>query len=457
MQENPYYDRTSVRDLDRLFGRREILQAIFAACKQRQCFSLIGTRKVGKSSVLKHIQSVKLQKDLGVDKDLQRHIFIYIDMHSYLHQTLDHFFQDLSTQIAEHAPKHVVLSTADYKKHEIFRRNLQELHKAGYHLVLSMDAFDTVEDERQFGSDFFSFLRAPSAEGSVSYITASRKPLYRISPIEAASSPFFDNFKTEYMGALGKDEALQLINRPALQAGLPFDEADIAWISDSAGGHPFFIQMTCHGLFEEKVRQARDGLVIDYQRASQSIYAELLPLFNHIWSELSPEQQRGLKQETSGVLGTPQKLDELSEGALFQRYVQDMRKQVYGGFHLGQPGITVKDVKEALTRLDDRAFLQTSPLAELCSDDVQNEEVKITANRKGQLLQDLLRKAFEKMKPEGTRTDLAPEWRLYNTIYYGYFTRGFTNEQAATRLGISLRQFYRDRDRAIQAFIQELL
>lgn len=457
MQENPYYDYSSVRDLDMFFGRREILQAIFAACKQRQCFSLVGTRKIGKSSVLMHMQSIELQRRLGVDRDLQHHIFIYIDMRNYLQHTLSDFFQELSAQIVMHAPEHLVLHPAGEKSHETFTRNLQDLHGAGYHLVLMMDVFDKVEDEQQFGPNFFSFLRAPSTKGWISYITASLKPLYLISPIEAASSPFFDNFKVGYLGALSQEEARQLVTVPAERAGLPFDESEKSWMSEVAGRHPFFLQVTGQQLFEEKARQAASGRPIDYQAVTQRIYDELFPYCDRIWNELLPEQQRELKQETRQSAGSRQRLDELSECVLFRRYVREQSRQVHGNRARGQAGFTVKNLKEALTRLDDRAFLQNSPLAELCALDSQHDGGRAATYRRGQLLQEYLRQAFERMKPEGARSDHAPEWRLYNTLYYHYFTKSITNDQAAARLGISLRQFYRDQERALQALIQELL
>ncbi|HEY0754034.1 MAG TPA: AAA-like domain-containing protein [Ktedonobacteraceae bacterium] len=458
MPDNPYYDYSVVRDADMFFGRTEILQAIFTTCKQRQCFSLVGTRKIGKSSILSPMQLADQQQHFGVEQDLQRHIFVYIDMRDYLQHTLDDFFDDLCKRIVAQAPEEVSLSQAGDKKHELFTKSLQDLNKAGYHLVLIMDMFDKVADEQQFSSTFFSFLRAPSTKGWVSYITASLKPLHQISPIEAASSPFFGNFKTGYIGALSEEEALQLITVPAQRVGLPFSENETNWIREIAGRHPFFIQVTCHYLFEEKARQGEGNATIDYQKVFQHVYDELAPHFHSIWNELLPEQQRELKQEMRQVSNPRQRLEELSEGSLFQKHISTLLKHVHEKFQVGQQIITVETIREALTKLDDRAFLQSCPLAEWPSINSQSEIAKNSAHRKGLLVQELLKEAFERMKTEGARSDTALEWRLYNILYYRYFLKGrITNEQAAARLGISLRQFYRDQERAIQALLQELL
>ena len=452
MRENPYYDYRAVTDLNMLFGRREILQAIFAACKQRQCFSLVGTRKIGKSSLLNHMQSPELQKILGVDQDLERHVFVYIDMRYYLQHTLDDFFNEVHAKIAERANESILLHSASDKGHERFIRVLQDFHAAGYSVVLIMDAFDRVKDVQQFGPAFFSFLRAPQNTEWISYITASLKPLYQISPSEAAS-PLFDTFKTGYIGALSEEDALQLIAVPAERAGLPFSEHDIAWIRESVGRHPFFIQVACAHLFNEKSKQETDDLAINYQRVSQGIYEELAPHFDNIWMALSPGQQRELKQETQSA-SSIWPLDELRESDLFQKHIRETQRLANRKYQAGQQTITVKDVKDALDKLHDRTFLQTSPLAELPSISLQSEG---TATRRGSLVQDLLQQACDRMKPAGTRQDTALEWRWYNTLYYRYLTKGVNNPQAAGRLGISLRQFYRDQEKAIQALTQELL
>src|SRR5258708_2363820 len=161
MSGNPYYDFSVVRDADMFFGRTEILQALFASCKQKQCFSLVGTRKVGKSSILKHMQSTKLQQIFGVDQDLKRHIFIQIDMRDYLQATLDDFFDDLYKRIVAQTPGGITFSEASGRRHELFSKSLQDLKRAEHHVVLMMDMFDKVTEEQKFGSNFFSFLRAP--------------------------------------------------------------------------------------------------------------------------------------------------------------------------------------------------------------------------------------------------------------------------------------------------------
>jgi hypothetical protein len=62
------------------------------------------------------------------------------------------------------------------------------------------------------------------------------------------------------------------------------------------------------------------------------------------------------------------------------------------------------------------------------------------------------------MRPGDIRNDAALEWRSYNILWYHYFKYHLPNQNTAARLGIgSLRQFYREQDKAIQALQKEVL
>jgi hypothetical protein len=88
----------------------------------------------------------------------------------------------------------------------------------------------------------------------------------------------------------------------------------------------------------------------------------------------------------------------------------------------------------------------------------QMNSVDSTAStRRGKLVQNLLRRAFERIKPDGLPSNSAPEWKLYNILSYHYFKYNLPNNRTAARLSISLRQFYREQDRAIQALLKEVL
>jgi hypothetical protein len=143
------------------------------------------------------------------------------------------------------------------------------------------------------------------------------------------------------------------------------------------------------------------------------------------------------------------KMPELSECNLFRKKAREF-VQIDG------PEISPKDLKDALDHIEDSEFLGNSRLAEM-----HYVALNVKANpqaKKGVLVIELLKAGFERMRPLGSRTDSAPEWRFYNILWYHYFRYHLQNSQTSARLGIgSMRQFYREQDRAIQTLLKEIL
>jgi len=59
---NPYQDMNAVRSADMFFGRRRILRRLYSAIVSKQCISLVGSRHIGKSSVLRSLNFPELQQ-----------------------------------------------------------------------------------------------------------------------------------------------------------------------------------------------------------------------------------------------------------------------------------------------------------------------------------------------------------------------------------------------------------
>ncbi|HOT02427.1 MAG TPA: ATP-binding protein, partial [Acidobacteriota bacterium] len=59
MKQNPYLDRVAIRDIHRFFGRRREVTRIFSriGAARPQSVSVVGERRIGKSSLLNHIAS----------------------------------------------------------------------------------------------------------------------------------------------------------------------------------------------------------------------------------------------------------------------------------------------------------------------------------------------------------------------------------------------------------------
>ena len=214
-----------------------------------------------------------------------------------------------------------------------------------------------------------------------------------------------------------------------------------------AGRHPFYVQVTSRCLFDEKVRQNNNN--VDLNLVQERVYHELEPHFVNSWNELSEDQKQSLKPELTQSFPERRKMPELSECSLFRKKVREFL-QVNGS------ELSLKDLKDVLDNIEDNDFLENSRFAEM-----HYVTLSMTANpqtKKGVLVRDLLKAGFERMRAGKVRTDSAPEWRLYNILYYHYFKYHLPIRETSARLGIgSMRQFYREQDRALQTLLKEIL
>jgi Novel STAND NTPase 2 len=446
MDMNPYQNLTAVRNPDMFYGRATLLRRLFAAITSQQSVSLIGSRHMGKSSLLKHICHPTIQQRYNFNS--RQHILISIDLREYLSNSTDDFFEGVCRLIINQSRQYATIAPPNKSGKDKFSDILDLLNDQGLHPVLLMDAFDNIARNEQFDPDFFSFLRAEAMK--VSYVTASIAPLNEISHKDIKGSPFFNIFVPYTLDPLTLDEARALITEPAMRAGLPFTPDEIEFILRYAGRHPFFIQRACYYLFEEKSTQA--GTDVDRHVVRNQFYRELKPHFEDSWTRLDEAQQELLKDEAQLKENTHRKLPELSESALFRQFVRDKCQ-------ISLFRITADYLEELLDHIDDAQFLGTSELKHLriANKNPVRENMTSTMVR-GMAVREVLSDAFEKLRGNGVRSDAASEWRLYNILFYRYFKNHLKNDQISARLGFSsTRQYFRDRSRSIEALYKALM
>ncbi len=446
---NPYFNLAMIRNIEMFFGRTNLLKRFYAALVNQQSVSILGKRRIGKSSFLWCASLPEMQARFSFD--LSHHIFIFLDLHDYLHKTSEDFFHRVSGEIIKQGARVPGLAlSAEANGADAFSSVLDQVAKRGFFPVLLLDSFDKVTLNEHFSPEFFGFLRAQASRGRVSYATASIKPLYEVCHRGIEGSPFFNIFYAYPLEALTPGEAHDLIAIPAKQAGVTFTEAEVALVDNLAGRHPFFIQRVCYFLFEEKVQAGNEE--IDEVRLESEVYKDLLPHFKDSWDLLTEVEQMRLRYEVREEGNQQQEIPELSESALFRKFVRDACQM--GQFHIG-----IEELETALEKINDPKVLGDGSLAHM-----QTISQRLGKNgppstmEKGTAIREVLREAFELLRAGGTRNDSAAEWRIYNILYYRYFKYHLKNEQITARLGLgSVRQFYRERTKAIEALRNVLL
>ena len=316
---NPFGASTTIRDPEQFFGRAEALDYLYSEIVSRRCVSVVGTRRIGKSSLLRCMCLPQIQEPFQAFYNLEKRLLVFIDLGEFLSKTCDDFFSAVCMQLIIQSRDRLALEMSrDINGGDAFCELLDEIQGQGFHPVLLLDAFDQVTSNTHFDAKFFSFLRAQANHGRVSYVTASIIPLDQYSHPYIKGEPFFNIFSVYRLGPLEEQEAKDLLERLSVSGDHAFTDEEVQTVVHLAGRHPFFIQRVAFYLFRAKYQLRNSYLKLE-------AYQDLLPHFKNIWeSSLNSEQREYLRGEVRWKHSKQKKTLELSESALFRHFIREV-------------------------------------------------------------------------------------------------------------------------------------
>jgi hypothetical protein len=441
----------TIRDSAHFFGRIETLDYLYSEITECRCVSVIGSRRLGKSSLLCCLSLAEKQQEFAHTYNLEKHLFVFVDLEAFLSRTVEEFFAKICSQLIAQGKDRLSLSIEEVVNgEERFWKLLEQIQDQDFHPVLLLDNFQMITRNTEFDLKFFAFMRAQANMGLVSYITASTITLDKCYPAYAEGSPFFNIFITHQLGPLTEAEACQLITQPASKAGVSFSEEEVKQILTWAGRHPFFLQRATHIYSLAKVQSQ--------QRTAKQLYSEiyndLLPHFKDIWeNSLEANEREILKEEAQWKNVSRRRLPELSASSLFRQFIRSTCD-----IHLVD--ITEEMLADALENYRDTRTLAESELTHLYlfSAHTQHITKQLSPNDKARYVRQILQEALDRLRPANqTHSDTNPDWQAFNILNYRYFKGRMKHEILADRVGISVRQLHRERDIAIQLLRDELI
>lgn len=256
-RQNPFFNRQRIVDPAFFVGREREIEALYSAIATRQCRSIVGERKIGKSSLLTHLACPDSLRAHGFDP--HKFVFIYVDLEGMANASYEEFWPELLDRLDLALPTaekelsqqvQMALAQPDLRFVQV-RRLLRRIERAGLTVVLMLDEFESLAANPAFDSSFYGELRSLAGELGVVYLTASKKSLYELTyqHADTLSSPFFNIFSEEALGLMPMTEAEALLNRLS-GFSRPFSAEQVAFLLTLAGPHPFFLQVAGHYLGE---------------------------------------------------------------------------------------------------------------------------------------------------------------------------------------------------------------
>ena len=243
---NPFFYGGRVEP-DQFIGRRAELQRIFAGLEvahtgQMQSFSVVGPRRIGKSSLLYYVA----QRYARYLHDAAPYRFAYIELQDAHCHTLTGLLDGILKQLGA---GQLVGNAPPLGE---FQDAILALKARGILPVVCLDEFEELTHRReQFTFDFYESLRYLMNQHALAFITASKVPLIDLAQTLGYTSPFFNIFTHLTLGEFTDDEARELLARGADcdRAFTPTEQNELLLL---AGKHPYKLQLAGSFLYLAK-------------------------------------------------------------------------------------------------------------------------------------------------------------------------------------------------------------
>ena len=295
--KNPYLNRVMIKSSADFFGRKQEVNRIFSRLNATPpgSVSVVGDRKIGKSSLLNFIYT-KRNREQHLE-DHESTIMVYVDLQQQKNMALDTFVNTvLGIANLELRGR---LDVSDCNRDLSGIKDLVErLHGADLRLVLLMDEFEAITANPNFDLEFFSFLRYLANHYNVAYITSSARDLQQLCHTqEIRDSPFFNIFTPLPLSVLRPDEARELIEIPSADVQrplLPYERQ----ILEMAGLFPFFLQIACsHSL--EYLEEGHAGEP-DFDEIRRRFYEEARFHYRFMWDAFDAHERSAILRVAEG-------------------------------------------------------------------------------------------------------------------------------------------------------------
>jgi serine/threonine protein kinase len=320
-KRNPYLNRVMIKHPSDFFGREKEIRRIYSRldAPHPQSISIVGERRIGKSSLLNYIYHPKNRK-----RNMSNHanaIFVYLDFQRNVDFDIPKFIHFLFNMFG-YEMKDENLYTEGENTLDRLKDVVQELHNKGKRIIVLMDEFESITRNERFDEQFFSFLRSLANSYRVAYITSSHEELQLMCHNKDISdSPFFNIFSNLPLRTFSHKEALELIVRPSRNEAIPL-ERHAQKIIDLAGYFPFYLQIACSNVFEN-LADDPDGEP-DWKQITTTFKEEVYPHYSFVWERMEEMARENLHRLAEGK-PTGKKYGYINEDLVRRGYLHEVK------------------------------------------------------------------------------------------------------------------------------------
>ncbi len=257
---NPFFYGGRIENPKDFIGRKAELRVIFSALEhfsdgQAQHISMVGERRIGKSSLLYHVTKIYSQRL----KYPEKYRFVFVDLDDPHNHTLHGLLSYILNNLGLPPSKNITLS--------YFTEAFEKFHNQDSLCpVICLDEFEHLANRKdEFPNDVYEAFRSLGSNNKLAFITASKSPLSDLIHQSNMTSTFPNIFIQRQLSEFNDDEVKELLNR----AEPPFAAEEKEQILHLAGHHPAKLQIAA-----SIVHDARESGRIDWNKVKKEYEQE---------------------------------------------------------------------------------------------------------------------------------------------------------------------------------------
>jgi len=343
--DNPFFHRGAIRRAEEFHGREAEIRQIFELCRNGQSISIIGPRRIGKSSLLLHLCRPVTRSRFSPATD--NTLFALVDCQELGGSPPEEVYEAFMSSILDAADA-AGLDIQPVQRSGTYRsldRILNAVYGSGNTVVVLLDEFELLAANERLTPYFFARLRGLTTKYGLAYLTASQRPLFAITADEQIlSSPFFNIFVTLSLSLYSEAEARELIQRRLAGTGVSFSGDLCNEIIELVGPHPFFLHVAGYHAFQALTQTQKTlDLTNRLLWLDAPVEIESESHLGYLWLNLTAEEQYCLAT-MEGPVDTMRQLEQLCllqrigveyvyTGQVLQRFVR--RQQITGLIQVG--------------------------------------------------------------------------------------------------------------------------
>lgn len=293
---NPFFHRGAIRQAEDFHGREAEISQILGLLRNGQSVSLIGSRRIGKTSLLLHLCRSQVRE--AMDLAPSQMLFVMVDCQELGGTQAGEVYEALLVGLLDAAQAAGVQLEEVQRRPGTYRaldRVLLQLANKNIAAVVLLDEFELLAANEFLTPYFFARLRGLTTKHGLAYLTASQRPLFAITAEEEVlSSPFFNIFVTLSLGLFSENEGRSLVQERLRHSEISFCESLIDYLLFLVGPHPFFLHIAGYHAYQALAQGKSLETDDDFSQLDDAIEIEAGSQLGYLWQNLGAQEQYAL-------------------------------------------------------------------------------------------------------------------------------------------------------------------